>query len=99
MNTKKNKEEENKVNEPIADYSFQKPESNSTIQFFSSLDEMGDQQLKKMAAMSHHELLNQLNVLRKITYKEFLDSDGKWLPIKKVFSMTKLKVNERGRPV
>ncbi len=94
MKNDKKEENKNQVNEPSEIYSFQKPESNNTIQFFSSLNEMGEYQLKKMAAMSHAELMNQLNVLRKIAFKEFLDSNGNWLPVKKVLRITKPKINE-----
>jgi len=98
MNDEENKKEETdvgSVNEPAIPYPFQQPESNSTVQFFSSLNEMGEAQLKKMAAMSHTELMSNLNVLRRIAYKEFVDADGNWLPLKRVIRITEPKVNER----
>ena len=55
---------------------------------------MGEFQLEKMAAMSHQELMTQLNVLRKIAFKEFLDINGNWLPLKPQIKICKPKVNE-----
>lgn len=75
MNSEENKDQ---VNEPSAEYSAKK------IILFNSIDEQSEHHLRKMAFQSHEENMSNLEILRKIFLKEFLQPDGSWKPMVKI---------------
>lgn len=82
-------ENENKVNEPAADYVKPLPDNKRSITFFKSFEEAELHGLKEMAAHSHAQRLINLEIIRKRTYAHLLLPNGEWPPLKRVITIEK----------
>ncbi len=59
------------------------------IQVFTSFEEEKKFEAKKQASLTYSERLSQLEILRKMIYKEYLLPDGTWKPLIKKITITK----------
>jgi hypothetical protein len=59
------------------------------IQVFTSFEEEKNFEAKKQASLTYSERLSQLEILRKMIYKEYLLPDGTWKPLIKKITITK----------
>jgi hypothetical protein len=64
-------------------------ENSKKIHIFTSFEEEKSFEAQKQATLTYRERLEQLEVLRKIIYKEYLLSDGSWKPLTKRITITK----------
>jgi hypothetical protein len=76
---------DNEVNEPGLNYQPMK----KTLTFFKSLDDQKDYQLKLMAEQTPFESMRKMESLRRLFLKNFLQDDGNWPPLKRLFKMKK----------
>lgn len=82
-------EENDKVNEPQANYSIE----DKKITFFSSFAEQEAYELKQMALQTHKQSLDKLEQLRLFFLKQHLLPDGNWKPIERIITITNSKTN------
>lgn len=59
------------------------------IQVFTSVEEEKRFEANKQAMLSYHERLSNLEVLRKMLYKEHLLPDGTWKPLVKKITIVR----------
>lgn len=59
------------------------------IQVFTSVEEEKRFEAKKQAMLSYRERLSNLEILRKMLYKEHLLPDGTWKPLVKKITIVK----------
>lgn len=65
----------NNVNEPSVKYSFQKPESNNSVRFFASFDEMEEDNYKWLANLTPEQHLENATALIKRIFAEQLKTN------------------------
>lgn len=80
----KNNSKADVVNDTQVNYSVSKK-----IHFFQSFEEEKEFEAKKQASLSYEERMHQLEKLRKIVYKEYLQEDGTWKPLIKKITILK----------
>ena len=81
------KKDNQSVNEPSAEY--QKSAAKKSIRFFNSFEEAEDYGRKQMAGHTHEQRLQNLEILRKRIYAEYLLPNGEWPPLSRTFKVIK----------
>jgi hypothetical protein len=79
--------EPNQSNEPLGTY------ANGKIIFFKSFDEQEEYERRKMASLSHDELIDKLENMRKFFFKKYLLPDGSWPPLERIITIQKPKIS------
>jgi hypothetical protein len=80
-------DENNLVNEPQAEY--QVPNKKKTITFYNSFQEMEEDRWRYLASTTYEQRLQYLEERRKVKYREHLQADGTWPPLKKIITIIK----------
>ena len=80
-------EENNQVNEPQAEYKA--ADKKKTITFYNSFQEMEDDRWRYLASTSYEQRLQFLEERRKVKFKEYLQADGTWPPLKRIITIIK----------
>jgi hypothetical protein len=80
-------EPKNEVNEPQAEYT--RPASKKTITFYNSFEEMEEDRWRYLASTTYEQRLQYLEERRKVIFKEYLQADGTFPPLKKVITIIK----------
>ncbi len=87
----KTKEKEKSLAEPITAY---KKTNNKTIHIFSSFEEENEYVAKERAAQSYDKRMQNAETLRKLVFNKYLQPDGSWKPVERIFKIMKPYVNE-----
>ena len=79
-------EANNKVNEPEVAY---KPAGKKTITFYNSFEEMEEDRYRYLASTTHQQRLQYLEERRKVKFRDYLQPDGKFPPLKRTITIIK----------
>ena len=80
-------DEPNIVNDPQAEYIV--PNKKKTITFYNSFQEMEEDRWRYLASTTYEQRLQYLEERRKIKYREYLQPNGTWPPLKKTITIIK----------
>jgi len=79
-------EKKDQVNEPQAIY---KAAGKKTITFYNSFEEMEEDRYRFLASLSYVQRINYLEDRRKIKFRDHLQPDGTFPPLKKTITIIK----------